>query len=459
MTLDPRPAAVPFDLGSGELPPTLEPAFLEPRGPILLLVAAEPDDLAATAAIALSEARAARGLTTVLADAGLDAPRLHELLETENLEGLVDVFLFGASLERITVRPEGRSFGFAPAGAYAPDPAEVLQSPRWDRIAEEVTGDDALLVVFLPAAAPGARELSRRIGHAILVGDQGGAVRAASRLDPTCEVVATITPRAAGGPPPAAAPFATPDAVDVPEPGRPTKPGSSLDEPLVIRHRKKRRSVSPLLLLALVLALGAAAWFGYRQLAGREAPTAPAVAPASVPTESVERGAPLETPIPFSVAVEAHPDLESAMQRVQLLARAEPGIDFFLAPVSVRGVLYFRLLAGPVADRESGMTVMRRLVDAGHKTAMDDWAIRPTSFAFLLGDYDTREDAVSRQRELAAEGIPTYLVTQRYEVGAPRFRVYGGAYENRAEAEVMQEMLGNAGEEARLIERVGEPAA
>lgn len=456
MTPDPRPAAVPFDPGSGELPPALEPVLTDAASPILLLVAAEADDAAAHVAIALAEARASRGLATVLSDADLDAPRLHRLLDVPNLEGLVDVFLFGASLARVSVQPEKRRFTFAPAGAYAPDPAEVLQSPRWDRIAEEVTGDDALLLVFVPAAAPGARELSRRIGRAVVLGDERGVERALARLDPGCRVLAAVHP---------AVPTnarVEPVAVEDPvwEGGAKDFHTSDLDVPVVIRTPRRPRSRGPILLgIALLLALTAAAWFGYQALMARQALVAvPAAAPAE-PMTPAERGALLETPIPYSVAVEAHQDMASAAVRARLLSRAEPEISFHLAPVSVRGVLYFRLLAGPFPDRETGMAVMGRLVDAGHKTGMDDWAVRPTTHAYFLGDYDTEAEARARTEALADQGVPAYVVPLRYESGARGYRVYGGAYENEAEADVMREMLENAGEPVRLIPRVGEPVA
>ncbi|HUG41354.1 MAG TPA: SPOR domain-containing protein [Longimicrobiales bacterium] len=444
---------MPFDPGSGEIPPGLESVFSDPDRPILLLVAADPDDAAARAAIALAAARAGRGLPTVLAEADLDAPRLHRLLDVPNLEGLVDVFLFGASLERIAVRPEAFAFDFAPAGAYAPDPAEVLQSPRWDRIAEELTGDGALLMVFVPAAAPGARELSRRIGRAVVLGNDAAAARAMGRLDPACAILGALDP----APTPVQEPEGVPAPAESVARGAPRAPGRpDLTEPVVIRKPRKQRNYTPLVLLGLLAALAAGAWFGYRQLFGDE-PAAAAVAPEAAGPG--ERGAPVETAIPYSVAVEAHQEMEPAVERVRGLQRAEPAIGFFVAPLSVQGRLYYRVLAGPVADREAATALMQRLVVGGHKTDMDDWALLATTHAFHLGDYETMAEARSRVLALSAAGIPSYTVPQRYESGQYRYRVYGGAYQNEAEADVMREMLENAGESARLVERVGEPVA
>ena len=178
--------------------------------------------------------------------------------------------------------------------------------------------------------------------------------------------------------------------------------------------------------------------------------------PADVVPES-RRGEPIETPLPISISVEAHQDLESAQQRTAALREAEPSIGFYLAPLSVNGSLFYRLLAGPVESREAGEALMQRLVDADHKTAYDTWAIRPSAMAFHLGEYDTRAEAEARVDSLDVLDIPAYIVAIRHDPGAPRYRVYGGGYENRAEAAVMEQMLEQAGIETRLVERTGEP--
>lgn len=463
MSPPPRPAAVPFDPGSGELPDALEPVLAAPDWPILLIVAAEADDEAGRAAIALADARGRLGLRTVLADADLDAPRLHRLLDVDNLEGVADVFLFGASLGRVTVRPEGHAFDFAPAGAYAPDPAEVLGSPRWERITEELKPADTLMLVFVPAAAPGAAELSRRVGGAVVLGDDRAAEGAAARLDPECSVLAVLAPAAgpAAAEPEAELAGATPveEAPAAPRPVPPALRDPDLTEPVVFRSEPVSRRTSPVLLVALLIALAAAAWFAYDELLAGRAPRSAPAAPAAVAAPERGPGSPVERAIPVSVAVEAHQDLESATARLRQLERSQPRLTFYIAPVSVRGDVYYRVLAGPAADREGGEALLRRLVDAGIKTSMDSWAVLSTTHAFVLGEYAAAPEARARVRSLGEAGIPAYLVPVDLDNGGRRFRVYGGAFQNEAEAEVMREMLENAGEEARLVARTGEPSA
>lgn len=456
MSPDSRPETVPFDPGSDELPPSLGPVLTESDTPILLLVAAEANDDAARLAIGLAEARAAGGQRTVLGDADLDTPRLHRLLDVSNLEGLVDVFLFGASLPRVSVRPQMRAFEFVPAGAYAPHPEEVLGSPRWDRLSEDLTGEDAVLLVFVPATAPGLRALSGRIGSAIILGDDRTAAAAADTLDPACRVLAVV--ERAGR----VAPERLSAQAQPPAPGTATIfDGPELTEPLVIRERKRERSVSPVLVVALTAALALGAMFAYQEYVRGNVDDVIPVVPiaAGEPAAPPERGALLETPLPYSVAVEAHQDLEAAMERARSLEAAEPDLGFQVAPLSVNGVLYYRLVAGPVEDRDAGLDVLRRLVAAEHKSGLDTWAVLPTAYAFLLGHYPTEAEARARVDALADAGIPSYVVPQRYETGQVEYRVYGGAYVNRAEADVMRQLLENAGEEAPLVERTGEPEA
>jgi hypothetical protein len=434
------------------IPPALRSALTDPDQAILLVLAAEAGEAYERTAVALAEARAGQDRPTILADGAVTAPRLHELLGVENLEGLADIFLFGASLPRVVRRPEGRPFDFIPAGAYVPDAAGVLDSPRWGRIGAEVRASGAALLLYVPANTPGIGAISRRLGRAIVIGSERDAIRAAGRLDRGCHVLATVAPDRAADPAPAAGAAA----------GEATIP-----EPMVLREKESARATPPAratplrlaLLLALIVALTAAGWFLYRTFLSPPPDGPAADEQTAVGAPAAVRGEPVETPLPVSVAVEAHQDLTEALDRVAALRRAEPRIDFYLSPVAVSGGIYYRLLAGPVADAEAGTALLQRLVDAGHKTAFDSWAVRPTGYAFLLGEYDSVALAERRVGELGGVQIPAYVVRVRYQPGPHRYRVYGGAFETSAEAEVMKQMLEEADVAAELVPRTGEPIA
>ena len=191
------------------------------------------------------------------------------------------------------------------------------------------------------------------------------------------------------------------------------------------------------------------------KMASATAMHAGGAADAQTPAPSAETRQPLESPAPFSIAIEAHPDPSTASARVEHLRGADPSIGFFMAPIVVDSAIYYRVMAGPVADSIAAHALMHRLVQRGHKTDADTWAVRPTTWAFHLGDYDSMSDAAARIESLAQRGIPAYSVEIPFTVGPARHRVYAGAYEATAQAEVMADLLRNAGIDAPLVRRTG----
>jgi len=141
------------------------------------------------------------------------------------------------------------------------------------------------------------------------------------------------------------------------------------------------------------------------------------------------------------------------------LRRLEPGIQFYLSPIVVDGVLYYRVYAGPAADAAAADSLLRRLVEAGHKSAFEPWAIRRTSLAYHLGDFETLQAAQTREAELRAQGIPAYVLEIPQPAGPPRYRLYGGAFEGRGEAQALGELLRRAGLPDSLVRRTGRPPA
>src|SRR5262245_56477418 len=160
-------------------------------------------------------------------------------------------------------------------------------------------------------------------------------------------------------------------------------------------------------------------------------------------------------PLPYSVAVEAHDDLSSASERVESLRNEAPDIGFFIAPLLVDKVLYYRVMAGPVADSMEANVLLRRLLENGQKTGSNPSDVRQAPLAFALGDYDSRFAAHQREREVASSSIPSYVVQIRTTDGRTRYRVYAGTYSGSAEADIMRRLLRAAGLPDSLVERVG----
>src|SRR5690606_18417410 len=108
-------------------------------------------------------------------------------------------------------------------------------------------------------------------------------------------------------------------------------------------------------------------------------------------------------------------------------------------------------------DTAAANALMRRLVERGHKSEVDAWAIRPTAWTFQVGEFETAEAAEARADSLLDLGVPTYSVEVPYSSGPSRFRLYAGAYEGPVQGAVMAELLEKAGVEAQLVRRMGRP--
>ncbi|MBV9109046.1 MAG: hypothetical protein JO306_06550, partial [Gemmatimonadetes bacterium] len=109
----------------------------EHPGPVLLLFDPRADRRwGADAAIALATGWNAAGRRTVLADLSIEDPILHERVGVPNLDGVVDLFLYGASLARSARPVPGRGFLLITAGTYTPEPEAIFRHQRWEKIVE-----------------------------------------------------------------------------------------------------------------------------------------------------------------------------------------------------------------------------------------------------------------------------------------------------------------------------------
>ncbi|HVH13151.1 MAG TPA: hypothetical protein VM759_08870, partial [Longimicrobium sp.] len=140
-------------------------------GPLLLVFDRTADrNWAADAAVALATGWHAAGRRTVLADLCLEDPFLNERIGMPNQEGIVDIFLYGASLARALRAVPGRGFYLISAGTYTPEPGAVLRNPRWDKIVGGFRDNQAALLLYVPSDAPELPALRQWVGEAILLG-------------------------------------------------------------------------------------------------------------------------------------------------------------------------------------------------------------------------------------------------------------------------------------------------
>src|SRR6185369_7011423 len=219
---------------------------------------------------------------------------------------------------------------------------------------------------------------------------------------------------------------------------------------------KNRTVLYWLLSLAVVAALVVGAWlvFQQRTQSGATQPPVSSGQPSEVlPAPPAAVGP--AVPLLYSVAIEAHQQLPLALERVKALRDEEPQLSFYIAPTVANNVMYYQVMAGPVADSASAGALLLRLLEKGHKTGAQPGEVRRANLAFLLGDYETRAAADAQEQAAEVVGIPAYVIEVPQAAGDSHFRVYAGAFASVAEAGVMKQMLQSVDLKDTLVQRVG----
>lgn len=489
---------------------------------VLLLVGAEAEreGWPLAGAIGIAESLAVAGDRVMLCDLSVESPRLHQHLELENTEGIADVVLFGASLRHVARRAGEAEFNFVSAGPPVASAEEILEHPRWARLIEAAAEARTKLLLYVPAGSPGLDSLAEEVGIAIALVEAGEKEDVLDSLPTECEVVPVVGSLPAGGLAVTGAPVGTaldvedefgaeefeiadsPDEVEVEETAQAPPPeevetsetgipavagtaaGSELvadaeipDEPeapadgeagpgeeteapprevpTVAGGRPSSRRWLLVAAAAVLIALAVFGWYLTRGTETEAEPSAPEVATAAEETEPL----PLAEELPYSVAIEAHRDFATAVNRAGSLDGSWEGTGFFVAPLRVDTIVYYRVMAGPIAVEQSAIALMNELVTEGDKRAASAWDVRPTRLAYRVEETEDRQSAIERRDALLESGIPTYLVEMPYEGGPSLYRLYAGAYESPEHAEMMGELLTEADIEAPLVDLTGRPPA
>lgn len=505
------PSAVPFDPEAGAAFHTISEVQAGVAGlpGAAALVAgrdARASGWAAKTAIAIADA-IARTHRVILVDMDFDDPRLHEAAGTRNDEGLSDIALFGASLAGVSRPVAGKPIHVVAAGPFVPDVDEAAASVPWPRILAEAADSGAKVLFYIPAERFTA-EVSEIVPDAVFLGGTKDAWEADRDWPPAGVVALAVAPPVPPLEEPAGDVSVGIVPVDEPEEVAPEAVDEDIREALIADLRARQHSAldadvppvetidlteppppeldSPLedigeptfapptaavarletrpshlrtvvvagVTTALVAVLAGAWHFRRSFLPGDNATREQSAAPA---TAAQDDGAarPGGQPLAYSVAIEAHKHLPTATARVRTLSIAQPRIGFYTTPTLEDSVLWYKVMAGPLTDSTAAAGVLKELLSTGVKTGGNDWDIRSTPFAFLIGVFDTREGAERRMSELQQIDIPSYVVDVPYTGGVDRYHLYAGAYAAAAEAEVMREFLNSVGIPDSLVVRVG----
>ena len=476
-------------------------------GPVLLLFDRAADrDWVADAAIAIATGWNASGQRTVLADLSLDDPMLAERIGMSSMEGVVDIFLYGASLARSARPVPGRGFYLISAGTYTPDAAAIVRDARWEKIITGFRSAGASLLLFVPSDSPGLPALARWAYDAIVLGEQGHEAALSRDAPGGVSVNAWLTPPA---PPPrgevaprgsvAAAPrFAEPEPpvgirpwLAPPRDAEPAPhgeefrsaentvgaPAATLPVPAPEWEKEpaaeeKKSRVAPILTLLLLLAVIAGAAYillqQYPQLLGgtpRAEQAEPAAGKAAAPAAPARRGAVAAagTALPYAVFVKAFAEFEPAHKLAYQVGGRYPEARFYVTPEETGGKLYYKVFSGALADSAAAVALRGRLVQDGVVTADDvgteDDLILVRPLTVELGELPTRQAAQARTDSLARRAIPAYAMAVPFSDGTERYKVYGGAFADSASAAPMMKMVQQARLPARLVARTGRAPA
>jgi hypothetical protein len=504
------PGAVPtptfFDPSFERLPAPVSGDTAAP-GPVLLVFDRTADrDWAADAAVALATGWHAAGRRTVLADLCLEDPFLNERIGMPNQEGVVDIFLYGASLARSARAVPGRGFYLISAGTYTPEPGAVLRNPRWDKIVGGFRDNQAALLLFVPSDAPELPALREWVREAILLGGADGAGPLPATGDFAVRAWLAPPRRDGAAHAPAARPASPADRFPEPEPvapwnappgtraelnvvpppaegaaGTASIPPSAIPVPEADWEREepkpKKRAVSPLLLVLLVLAIAAALIFlGPQYIPGfPDVRTLFGSSGSARATVQAEKAPPATPPVPagpvtaagatlpYSVHVAGFQNWDDASEFAASTARRFSEAQFFVVPELRQGVTYWTVMAGMAGDTTAVLALRDRLVaeDVAEEESVGGRydLIQHRPLAYEVAEYRDAGQARARADSLNSRAIPAYVAAVPYSDGTERWKVYAGAYRDTASSAPMRELLTGASIQPKLVERTGRPPA
>jgi hypothetical protein len=419
-------------------------------------------DAAATAEVALGAARQqAEQRRVVIGDLFGDAPPLSALIDGDDPHGLSDSFQFGVSLNKIAqLVPDATQLFILPSGSAPLDYEELLTSSRWKRLAAGFREVDALLILVVPAEAPGLRSLVDSTDGLVIVGDLAPADV------PVARSIAWLRPRRSSA---ARAAMTTPAPLIATAAARARAP----------RDRRRMARGAAGLVLSVALAAGAV-WFAARPFAskrrerkaGKPSPAtvalvvdSAALARAdSVRRDSVERAA-AAAPAPDSSTLLVAANVQDSANAARWAVQLERTNTFAGAILDLREKYErvpagtygfdlnsgnFLLVAGAYQTRAGADSLLSQL-RAQKVLPAGIGSVTSLPFAFLVQADVPEADVAKHLARFAARALPVYALRQNN--GATH--VYFGAYETPRQAALGEAAVRKAGLAPTLVYRIG----
>jgi hypothetical protein len=395
-------------------------------------------DPIATASVALGIGRVQSARRRVaIGDLIGDVPPLRELITDDDPHGITDSFLYGVSLNKIArqIDPAG-NLHVLPSGIEPIVQEEMLRSERWRRLGAGFREVGALLLLAAPAAVPGVEALIEMVDGVVLVGG-------ASNPAPNAPVLAEVATAA-----------------------RRTAPRPAQRRPVVpAQEKSSKRWMIPVAAAAAVAAV--AVFYGRDYLTRPQAAPAPvqtlrrdsAAASDSLPPTVVDSSPPLAianpadsaSASPFAVQIAMLDTEDGAAMRVNAGGNDFPVGTY--APVT-RGAdlgTWYRVVTGAYTDRNRADQLLSFLRSRGLVPQGWGTVIR-APLALQVGSAADTTQGAAIIADLQSRKVPAYALLQR----DGSVRIYTGAFETPAEAELFKDTLKNTKNiDATLVYRVG----
>jgi hypothetical protein len=451
---------------------------------IVALLADEVPDLSRAVVEVATGIAEQRGRTLVLG-LGAAGEALDEGLGTADAPGLAEVLAGVAKLTDVTHRSPERRFLYLPLGGSSDPPSRSGIRP----LIERVRAAGGTLLVVMPGDRGGLP--ADWFDMDLEIGELAGPSSPPARPDSIPAVAMPPSEPTEGSTPKASVPEASMPEASMPAVAMPAE--AMTERGRWGRHRLKQRL--PLRRFAVAGAALVALLVGWWLLARivTHFSTEGSLPAAAVSTEAIDVGvaagdggaspedeaeastegeggpsveggdggaqpaavaAGAGPELPYSVLVASYARPTDAFARARSVS--DGSILFFVVPTQVRGRTYHRLFAGARPTRDSARELMGELMGRGIKEAISNWDIRPASLGYLLSVHASREEAEAAERELIGSGIWAYTIPLVAE-GDTVYQVYAGAYERSEAAATLRAQLMEAGVDAELVPRRGEP--
>ena len=403
-------------------------------------------DWAVRATWSIARAASTTGRRIALVDLDLENPRLHTQMSDPKDIGIVDAFLFGASLQHVASRVESPNLHFIGVGTPPTDPEEVWASDRWQRLSRGFEKEGALLLLFLP---PAGLEF----------------------LPFTPDLILAVSPRGFGPEGPkspqirSAIDRGVPVAVvtDSPSPAQAVETADSGEDtthPEPLSDAGSGRSGLPLKILLSMFGVAVIAVAAVSMLS-RSDEEIPLVLPTDSAPRTAEplvehlhdRPAPPRTadPLPYSIQVAAWARLSQAQDHVTRFQRAGLEATISVVPRDSSRVWY-RVLVGAVPDYDSAGELRRRLREDG-LIGPTRGVLLKTPYALLVATHADMSSGEAAVRGFRESGVPAYIVS----LPDGSVQVLVGAFESPGQVELIDSVFPRAGHDPSmiLVSRVG----